>query len=182
MLTILAAFLSKISAKALVILVAILFVMAGVLLYGHSRYDAGKRVVQASWDAANAKQNAEVVRVEASQIAHTASVAGHFDAIAASFEEQAHAQADPLAGTLSAAVTAGTFRLRDSEAVCPADSHPAAAASGSRAADAAATQALADRTAAAIAAVRAGDAADQREKQLDAQVIALQALLKAERQ
>jgi hypothetical protein len=55
------------------------------------------------------------------------------------------------------------------------------ASARSRAADAASTQALTDRVTAAIEIVSIGDAADARERQLSAQIVALQEVLKAER-
>jgi len=69
-------------------------------------------------------------------------------------------------------------RLRDD---CPASGDVPAAAARARGVDVAAAAAATQRLATAVAAVRAGDEADARERQLGAQVIALQAIVRAER-
>jgi hypothetical protein len=76
-----------------------------------------------------------------------------------------------------AALHAGTLKLQD-RWTCPGVS---AATAASRERDAAATQALADRTQAAIEIVSIGYDADKREADLDAQVKALQGILQADR-
>jgi hypothetical protein len=76
-----------------------------------------------------------------------------------------------------AALHAGTLKLQD-RWTCPGVPSPSIA---SRERDAAATQALADRTAAAIEIVSIGYDADKREADLDAQVKALQGILQADR-
>lgn len=83
-----------------------------------------------------------------------------------------------IADTLPAAVAAGTVRLRDD---CPASRDVSAASARSRGVDVAAAAAATQRLATAVAAVRAGDEADARERQLGAQVTALQSVLRAER-
>lgn len=150
--------------------------------YGHTRYNAGEAVVQAKWDKANASQN--VTAVKASETARAAenSQATDFAGIANTYLQATTHAYPSIADALPAAVDAGTVRLRhDCPAAAAAGGGRAAATAGSRAADAARTQALADRVQAAIAAVRAGDEADTRERLLGAQVTALQALLSAER-
>jgi hypothetical protein len=113
------------------------------------------------------------------QADHTA-MENKFQALNAKYEAATHAKAPDVAGSVSAGITGGTLRLRDAE-VCAADRQAAAATARSRAADAAATQALADRVAHSIASVRAGDEADKREHDLGEQVTALQGILEAER-
>jgi hypothetical protein len=156
----------------------LLAALAGLYAYGHHQ---GAASVQAKWNAALATQ--AVVDAKASEAARATehAQANDFADISADYlKESTHAYPS-LADGLPAAVDAGAVQLRDA---CPA---PVArggvpdATAASRAADAAATQALADRVAHSIAAVRAGDDADARERQLGAQVIALQAALAAER-
>lgn len=142
----------------------------------------GAARVQAAFDAYKAEQTAAALAATSAARGAESAQRGAFDVIAANYEATIHAQTFPLADSLAAGIADGSLRLRN-DATCPAA--PAgdlsAATARSRAADAAATQALADRAAAAIAAVRAGDAADARERQLGAQVTALQAILRAER-
>lgn len=145
-------------------------------------YRKGEAHTQAKWNAALAKQ--EVVAVKASEKARateqqqSAAFAG-----AASTYLQATAHAPPsIAGTLPAALAAGTLKLRDDDAPRRIVSD---ATARSRAADAAATEALAQRAQAEARGIRIvaiGDVCDAREQQLDAQIVALQSVLRAERQ
>lgn len=157
-----------------------LLLLCGVWYYGHTRYVAGASGVQARWDDAKATQ--ATAAVTASETARVTELqhANDFAGIAAGYlQAQSHAYPS-IADALPAAVAGGAVQLRDT---CP-ETHSGGvpeAAARSRAADAAATQALADRVQAAIAAVRAGDEADARERLLGAQVTALQAVLTAER-
>lgn len=128
-----------------------------------------QHVAELATKASEAARNAEHRQAQA------------FDAITTDYI-QATTHAHPsLAGALPAAIAAGTVRLQND---CP-ETHSSSlseAAARSRAADAAATQALANRVQAAIAAVQAGDEADARERQLGAQIRGLQAVLRAERE
>jgi hypothetical protein len=154
----------------------ILAALAGLFLWGHH---VGAASVQARWDAAKAAQAAAVARQAAASATQTQSWTQQFAATAAQFEATTHEPTPAVADSVAAAAAAGTVQLRDRADRCPGQVSGAAARS--RAADAAATAALAQRTADSIAAVRVGDAADARERQLGEQVKALQALLRAER-
>lgn len=141
----------------------------------------GAASVQAKWDAAIAAQ--AVTDAEASEAARAAehAQAGDFAGIAANYLQATSHAYPSLADALPVAVDAGAVQLRDACAEAVTSRGVPEAVARSRAADAAATQALADRVAHSIAAVRAGDEADARERQLDAQVTSLQAILSAER-
>ncbi len=152
--------------------------LAGLFLWGHC---VGAGGVQAKWDAAKLAQSTAVVIAQSAADTKYDVQQTKFSALGATYEATTHAQVPAVADSIAAGITGGTVQLRDKPALCPTRGTVSAATASSRAADAAATQALADRVANSIAAVRAGDAADARERQLDAQVIGLQAILAAER-
>jgi hypothetical protein len=155
----------------------VLAALTGLYLWGHHEGATG---VQARWDAAKAAQQAVADHQATASAQQTLTWTQQFSAIATHYEEAIHAPQPAVADAVGPAVAAGTLRLRDdAPAVCRGQVSIAAARS--RAADAAATQALADRLANSIAAIRAGDEADQRERALGQQIIALQAVLQAER-
>lgn len=154
------------AALALIVLLA----LGGWWLH-HAGYASGK----ADCEAAQAVTAGQAV-ASARAIEHQQTT--DFAGIGADYLQATTHDYPSIADTLPAAVAAGTVRLRDD---CPASRDVSAASARSRAADAAATQALADRVEAAVAAVRTGDEADARERQLGAQVTALQAVLRAER-
>lgn len=154
----------------------VLSALVALFLWGHH---VGAASVQARWDAAKAVQTAATERQAAASAQTTLTWTQQFAATSAHYEAVTHEPTLAVADSVAAAVAAGAVRLRDNAPACPAAVSIAAARS--RAADAAATQALADRTAAAIDAIRIGDAADARERQLGEQVMALQAVLTAER-
>ncbi|MEO9079615.1 MAG: hypothetical protein ABI268_09920 [Rhodanobacter sp.] len=152
--------------------------LAGAAWAVHHERDVGRAEVQAKWDLAVAQQNR--VAVAASEKARTTEhqrAADFSGAVATYIEVTAHADS-PF--TLPAALAAGTLKLRDD---CPAAgrSDVSAATARSRAADEAATEALSKRVEAASTVVRVGHASDARERQLGAQVTALQDVLRAER-
>lgn len=163
---------------------AIAILIASVIGSLYFGYTSGEAHVQAQWDAKKASQL--VVAVTASEAARSTEYkqAGDFTAIATDYLQATTHAYPTLGATLPAAVSAGTFQLRD---VCPKADRPASSASmpeataRSRIADAAATQALADRVKNSIAAVRAGDEADARERQYRALIISLRGILNAER-
>jgi hypothetical protein len=162
--------------KILSLLAFLLFLLAFFLWGWH----VGGKHIQAKWDLANAKESAVVMaQIEAART-HELQQATSFAQTESNYLE-ATTHANPnLAPSIPAAIGNGTLQLRNA---CPA-SHPGTvseATAASRAADAAATQSLADRTAAAVRIVSIGDAADAREHQLDAQIIGLQELLVTER-
>lgn len=158
--------------------VLVLVALAALWLWGHH---VGTASVQAQWDLSKAQQQAATANQRAASAQQTLNWTQQFAGISAHYEATAHETSPPVADATAAAVHAGTLRLsHDTDAARCAGAVPAATARA-RAADAAATQALADRVTAAIAAVRAGDDADARERQLGEQVKALQALLQAER-
>lgn len=151
--------------------------LLGIFLYGRH---VGASSVQDKWDAQKQVDAIAVAKVEATNAATAKSQQDQFNALEAKYE-QAIKPSPSVADTVSAGVTSGTLRLRDST-VCPSSGNVTAATAASRASDAAATAAIAQRVADSITAVRVGDAADKREQDLDAQIIGLQGLLKAERQ
>lgn len=170
--------LASLEAK-LIGLALVLAALAGLYLWGHHR---GAADVQAQWDAAESRQNVAAANQRATSAQQTLDWTQQFSKINERYEEAAHAPPAPtIANAVATAAADGTLRLRN-EPTCPAGIAVSGATVRARAADAAATQALADRVTAAIAAVRAGDDADARERQLGQQVTALQALLVAERQ
>lgn len=160
-------------------LVLMLGLGVGAWYAHHVGYESGRAAVQSQWDVARVAQAQAVAKAEAQAQANAAETTKKFNALSDQYEAAIHARAPSVADSVAAGVADGTLRLRDGTDVCPGD--VSAATARSRAADAAATQALSDRVATAIEIVRIGDAADARERQLSAQVIGLQAVLKAER-
>ena len=150
--------------------------LAGLFLWGHH---VGATSVQTDWDAAKATQAAVADRQAAQNVAQALDWTRQFDTLTTHYEAVTHETTSAVADTVAAATTAGTVRLRDNPDRCPGQVSDAAA--HSRAADAAATAALAQRTADAIAAVRVSDAADKREADFRALILALRATLRAER-
>jgi hypothetical protein len=136
----------------------------------HAGYASGK----ADCEAVHAVTAAQAV-ASARAIEHQQTT--DFAGIASDYLQATTHDYPSIADTLPAAVAAGTMRLRDD---CPASGDVSAAAARARGVDAAAAAAT-QRLATAVAAVRAGDEADARERQLGAQVTALQGLLTAER-
>ena len=161
---------------------AVLALLASALLWAHHK---GAADVQAQWDAAKAVQAAQAAVAEQQKQAADDTQREAFNALAAKYEAATHAQTPTVADPTAVAVNGGALRLRDEvepAAVCARPADMSDITARSRALDAAATQALADRTANSIAAVRAGDDADRRERQLGEQITILQALLRSERQ
>jgi len=158
----------------------LLVALAGCLTW-FARHERaiGAAAVQARWDVATAEQAAAALRASESARAVERRQSATFAGIATGYlQATAHA---PTPFDLPAALAAGTLRLRnDCPAPRAAGDVPATTARA-RAADAAAAAAATQRLADSVAAVRAGDAADARERQLSAQVTALQAILRAER-
>ena len=158
-------------------LALILALLAGLYAYGHH---AGALSVQYKWDIANAAQ-AQI----AAQAADKTRATEHDQSTAFAGIETGYLQATShaypsLADNLHAAIDAGTMQLRDDCSAPDSRSVPAATARA-RAADAGRAASATQRLADAVAAVQVSDASDTRERQLDAQVTALQALLAAER-
>jgi len=165
----------------LIALAAALALLTGVMLwFGAHERAIGAAGVQAKWDAAKASQTVLAVNASESARATENRQIQDFAGIASGYLQATIHAYPSLADALPAAVAAGTVQLRDDCPATPGRGVPEGTAR-SRAADAAATQALADRVQAAISAVRAGDEADARERQLSAQVIGLQGVLAAER-
>lgn len=161
----------------LICLALITLMLVGLFLWGRH---VGASSVQAKWDTANASQT--VVAVKASEGARATEnrQATDFAGIASGYLQATTDAYPSLSDALPAAVAAGTVQLRDT---CPAHAGGGVsqATADSRAADAAVTQALADRVANSIAAVSAGDAADKREADFRALIVALRAALTIER-
>jgi len=161
----------------------VLAALAGAGFYlHHSGYESGKAVVQAKWDAEKLRQANVATKATAAARAHENAQAVSFSGIESNFLQATTHAYPSIADALPAAVAAGTVKLRNACPIAPASRGVSRATARSRALDAAATQALADRQIAAIAAIRAGDASDARERVLDAQIVGLQAVLVAERQ
>jgi hypothetical protein len=171
---------ASIEAKLIAAAVLLLAMVSAVIWFGAHERGIGAAGVQTKWDAANATQT--VVAVKASETARATEnrQANDFAGIASGYLQATTHAYPSLADALPASVAAGTMRLRDT-CRAPGSSGMSEAAAHSRVLDAASTQALADRVAAAIEIVRIGDAGDARELRLGAQVTALQALLVAER-
>ncbi|QEE24512.1 hypothetical protein CS053_08710 [Rhodanobacter glycinis] len=157
-------------------------ITAGLLYFHHSAYLKGEAHVQAQWDAIKASQAAVAIAASEKARSTEQAQANDFAGISSNFLQATTHAYPSIADALPAAVAAGTVRLRNDCPASPAGSGVSQATARSRAADAAATQALSDRVATAVEIVRIGDAADARERQLDAQVIGLQDILKAERE
>ena len=164
--------------EKLLSLLAVILFGAAAFLYG---MHVGAVHKQEKWDAANARQTLVVLAQATATKAHDDKQAVTFNQIDRNYLEANAHEYPSLAPGLPAALAGGTLQLRDA---CPAPDpgRVSAATARSRAADAAATQALADRVKDSIAAVQAGDEADARERELDNRINALQAVLTAERQ
>lgn len=158
-------------------LAAALLILLALFLWGHH---VGAASVEAKWNASNLAQARAIAEAQLQADVEAETMRNSFNALSASYEAAVHAKPPAVADSIAAGVDAGTVQLRNA-AMCPGDGTVSAATTRSRAADAATTQALADRVANSIAAVRAGDEADAREHQLGAQVIGLQDVLTAER-
>lgn len=161
-------------------LVAALLAGAGLWLH-HSGAVAGAARVQAQWDAAKAVQAAAAItasesarKTETAQTTAFANVATHY------LKDTTDAYPS-IADALPAAVAAGAVRLRDTCPAPPASRGVPETTAAARALDAAATAALAQRTKDAIDLVRLSDAADKRESDFRALIVALRATLAAER-
>lgn len=167
-------------AKLIAVAVLLIALIAATIWFGAHERAIGAAKVQAKWDVQTSAQSAVTVEVSESARATEHQQAADFDAAANTYLQATAHDYPSIADALPAAVAAGTVRLRED---CPAadPGSVSAATARSRAADAAATQALADRTQAAIAAVSAGDAADKREADYRALIESLRAVLTAER-
>lgn len=164
--------------EKLLSLAAVLLFALAMFLYG---MHVGGHKVQAKWDVANAAQTvAAVASSEAARTAETKHATAFNDATTHYLEVTRHVTPS-LAQGIPAALAAGTLRL-SGECSAPAGSGVSRATAASRARDAAATQALADRVKNSIAAVQAGDDSDAREQYLRARIELDESLLKAERQ
>ena len=166
----------------LIAVAIVLAALAGAGFYlHHSGYESGKAVVQAKWNAEKLVQADVAIKATAAARAHENAQVVSFSGIESNFLQATTHAYPSVADALPAAVTAGTIKLRNACPVAPASRGMSQATARARALDAAATQALADRTQNAIAVVRLNDASDARERVLDAQIVGLQAVLVAER-
>jgi hypothetical protein len=167
----------------LIVLAAVVLLLAGAGFYlHHAGAVSGAARVQAQWDAAKAVQAIQASK--ASEVARKTETgqSAAFAGISSTYLQATAHDFPTVADPLAAGLAAGTVRLRDRCPAAPASGGVSDATARSRAADAAATAALGQRTADAIAAVRIADAADRREAGFRAQIVALRALLTAERQ
>lgn len=163
--------------EKLIAALAIVMLAIGLFLWGSHH---GKASVQAKWDAAKVIQLSTAVQLQAKADAKYDSQQAKLTSIEHKYQDAINEKPPQVADSVTAGLHGGTLRLR-SAAVCAGAGTVSTATARSRAADEAATQALADRTVAAIAAVRAGDAADTREREIDAQVIGLQGVVRLDR-
>lgn len=165
-------------------LIGVLLMMIALLGGGWYAYHAGDKHgadrVHAQWDASKVSQANAAVKAATKNAATEHAQSTAFVGIESNYIEANNHAPPSLSIDLPGDLAAGTVQLRDSP-VYPAGGGVSEATVRSRTADAAATQALADRVANSVAAVRAGDEADKREQQLRNQVIALQAILTEER-
>lgn len=174
--------LSSLYAKLIAAAAVLALLAGGLLWFGSHERGIGAAGVQAKWDEAKLAQASVVANARAANAAQALDWTKQFSAIDSHYEAASHAQIPAIADSVAAGVHDGSVRLRDGSG-CPVrpDTVPAATARA-RVADAAAAAAATQRLADSVAAVRVGDAADAREHQLGQQVIALQAVLTAERQ
>jgi membrane protein involved in colicin uptake len=147
----------------------------GMVYLGYTEGHKGVAQIQSAWDAQKKVDVAAAKEAKLHSDAETDAMRRNYNLISGKYDRLLNAQLPSIADTIPASLSAGTLQLRY-ETTCPANHSDAGAkaTAASRARDAAATQALADRVAASIAAVRVGDASDARERQLDAQIDALQ--------
>ena len=174
--------LANLKKDALIILLALLFAAlytGGICLLGYHWGHSGVVVVQAAWDKQKAADQLAAQKALSAQQSKTQSLQAQFDKLSGQYSELQAKQTPSIADSIPASISAGTLVLRDQAPACPRSNGVTQSTADSRAADAAATQALADRVSNSISAVRAGDAADKREQQLDAQIVGLQAALDA---
>jgi hypothetical protein len=150
--------------------IALLLALAGGGWYLHHRWFHDGYQAKA---AEVAKQDA---KAKAAADSRETAMRDAYNALASKYEQD-KADAQATHDRDVAALHAGTLKLQD-RWTCPGVPSPSIA---SRERDAAATQALADRTQAAIEIVSIGYDADKREADLDAQVKALQGILQADR-
>lgn len=156
-----------------------LFVLAAGLTGLAVGLHQGRAAVQARWDAETARQQAAAA---AEQSRLDAAARGAQDAVTAIGDryDETLLPTPGIADSVAADLGSGTLRVRYECAAPGADPVPGPAGRAGQL-DAAAAAADENRREAAIASVRAGDDADARERQLREQVIALQAVLRAER-
>jgi hypothetical protein len=171
---------ASIEAKLIAAAVLLIALATAVIWFGTHERGIGAASVQAKWDATTSAQAA--VAVEASEAARGTEQqqSNDFAGISAGYLQATTHAYPSIADALPAAVAAGAVQLRDTCPAAGSDSRAEAAARARRA-DAAVTQALADRVTHSIAAVRAGDDADKREAEFRALIVSLRATLTAER-
>lgn len=164
---------TTIQIKLIAFLVLLVTLAGGLTWFGAHERAIGAAGVQAKWDTA-------ITTAQVKSAKQTLDWTHQFSTIATHYQERTHAQAPSIADTVAADVHAGTVRLRDEPPqACPGRVSDASARS--RAADAAATAALAQRVEDSIDAVRVGEAADKREADFRALIEAQRAILRAER-
>jgi hypothetical protein len=160
----------------------LLVFLAGEFWFGVHERHIGAANTQAKWDKQTAGQAQEAIVASEGARATEHGQATAFDAVFTHYLQDTTHAYPSLADSIPAAIASGTLRLSGQHpTIAPTDCGLSAATARSRGADAATTQALADRTESAIRIVRLNDASDAREKLLDAKIAALQSLLDAER-
>jgi len=161
--------------------VLMLALVGGLLWFGAHERGIGAAKVQAKWDLANAAQTKLALDASESARNFERSQSASFSLISDTYLQATSHAYPSIADALPAAVAAGTVRLRNDCHAIGSGGVPSAA-TGTRGVDVAAAAAATQRLATAVAAVRVGEQADARERQLSAQVTALQAVLRAERE
>jgi len=172
--------------KDIILLIAgILFAAlytGGVVILGYEWGHSGKVALEAKYNLQVQVDKAAAAKVVADNKLKTDDLKKQVADANAKYEAIRDAQTPSVSDSISASMSAGALKLRNTAAeTCPSGSAGSAATVASRAADAAATQALEDRVQTAIAVVRVGDEADKREQLLDAKITALQDVINAER-
>lgn len=155
-----------------------------VCVYGGYRWEsANAEKLLSDWKQQVDDGKVTAARVQTKNAEDKAALQVKYDSLEQNYETLLHQQGPSIATATSTAVAAGSLILRDAGTqTCPRRGTGDSATAAARAADAAATQALADRTKAAIEIISIGDEADKREHDLDAQIVGLQAIVMADRQ
>jgi hypothetical protein len=172
--------------KDIILLIAgILFAAlytGGVVILGYEWGHSGKVALEAKYNLQVQVDKAAAAKVVADNKLKTDDLKKQVADANAKYEAIRDAQTPSISDSISASMSSGALKLRNTAAeTCPSGGSVSAATARSRVLDAAATQALADGVANQIAAVRVGDAGDKRERELDAKITALQDVINAER-
>ena len=169
--------------KVLIGIVAAVLWTAATAYVGYRWESANNAQTLSDWKQQVDDAKVTAAKVQTKNAQDQAALQTKYNDVEQNYEVLLQQQGPSIATATSTAIAAGSLILRDAGTqICPRSNAGDSATVAARAADAAATQALADRLSSSVAAVRAGDAADQRERELDAQIVGLQAIVIADRQ